>query len=462
MKKIYLILLLVFAPNLFFGQKNDTDSFIKNVKNETNSDKKIDLIISYFDLPANESELKRAKIAQKLLKYSYKSKDKIAETLALKEISYFYFANIKYNDGLKVCLKALKIAEKIKSDKLIGHVNIILSYHYNNFNKKNSLLQKSLSIATKNNDNNLKLEAYKTLSELYLDNNKITQSLYYSQKEYELTLKLKKFQDIGYTYLGFAEIHKKLRNDELALSYYNMAIKASKKINSKGQLGWSYYFKSQFFLDKNKIDSAKIYSQKSISAFDKTTQKSGYFRNAEILLDIYSKANIDSAYKYSEKLRMGIMDYLAENSSNDNLKIMLDEELRQKSLAEEKEELEEEKKQNIQYTLISIGILLLLSIYLIVSKSFIVSSKLIKYIGIVSLLIVFEFINLLIHPFLEKITHHSPILILLALVSIAAILVPLHHKVEHLFVAKMVEKNKKLKIKKAIEIINNSEENNSL
>lgn len=460
MKKIYFLLYFTLLSNIIFGQKNDTENFLHNVKKETVADKRIDLILSYFALPINESELKRARIAQKLLNYSYTNNDKIAEALALKEISYFYFRFGKYNDGLDVCLKGLKIAEKVNSDKLIGHVSLNLSYFYDNFNKNNSLLKKSLTIATKINDDNLKLETYKFLSELYLDNNKITQSLYYSQKEYELTLKLKKFQDLSYTYLGFGEIHKKLKNDELALSYYNMAIKAAKKINSKGQLGWSYYYKSLFFLDKNKIDSAKIYSQKSIYVFDKTKQKSGYFRNAEILLDIYSKTNIDSAYKYSEKLRIGIMDYLTENSSNDNLKIMLDEELRQKSLAEEKEKLEEEKKQNLQYTLISIGILVLLSFYLIVTKSFIVSSKVIKFIGIISLLIVFEFINLLIHPFLEKITHHSPILILLALVVIAAILVPLHHKVEHLFVAKMIEKNKNLKIKKAVEIINNSEEEN--
>ena len=380
MKKIYFLLYFTLLSNIIFGQKNDTENFLHNVKKETVADKRIDLILSYFALPINESELKRARIAQKLLNYSYTNNDKIAEALALKEISYFYFRFGKYNDGLDVCLKGLKIAEKVNSDKLIGHVSLNLSYFYDNFNKNNSLLKKSLTIATKINDDNLKLETYKFLSELYLDNNKITQSLYYSQK--------------------------------------------------------------------------------SIYVFDKTKQKSGYFRNAEILLDIYSKTNIDSAYKYSEKLRIGIMDYLTENSSNDNLKIMLDEELRQKSLAEEKEKLEEEKKQNLQYTLISIGILVLLSFYLIVTKSFIVSSKVIKFIGIISLLIVFEFINLLIHPFLEKITHHSPILILLALVVIAAILVPLHHKVEHLFVAKMIEKNKNLKIKKAVEIINNSEEEN--
>jgi hypothetical protein len=48
----------------------------------------------------------------------------------------------------------------------------------------------------------------------------------------------------------------------------------------------------------------------------------------------------------------------------------------------------------------------------------------------VALLIVFEFFNLLLHPFLKRISGHSPELMLLALVCKAALLVPLHHKVE--------------------------------
>jgi hypothetical protein len=64
------------------------------------------------------------------------------------------------------------------------------------------------------------------------------------------------------------------------------------------------------------------------------------------------------------------------------------------------------------------------------------------------------FLNLLLHLFLERITHHSPMLFLLALVCIAALLVPLHHKVEHWVTAKLLEKNKQIRLaaaKKTIE-----------
>jgi predicted nucleic acid-binding Zn ribbon protein len=77
--------------------------------------------------------------------------------------------------------------------------------------------------------------------------------------------------------------------------------------------------------------------------------------------------------------------------------------------------LEEQRKQNIQYALIALGIIVLLTLYLSLSRSFISNTKLIQFFGVIALLIVFEFLNLLLHPFLERVTHHSPVLMLLAL-----------------------------------------------
>jgi hypothetical protein len=55
-----------------------------------------------------------------------------------------------------------------------------------------------------------------------------------------------------------------------------------------------------------------------------------------------------------------------------------------------------------------LGIVVLVALYLLLSRSFITSAKAIEFFGIIALLIVFEFLNLLLHPFLERITHHSP------------------------------------------------------
>ena len=71
------------------------------------------------------------------------------------------------------------------------------------------------------------------------------------------------------------------------------------------------------------------------------------------------------------------------------------------------------------------------------------TEKWISFFGILGLLIVFEFINLLIHPFLERVTHHSPFLMLMALVALASLLIPLHHRME-----KWIKENKRILLKR--------------
>ena len=147
-------------------------------------------------------------------------------------------------------------------------------------------------------------------------------------------------------------------------------------------------------------------------------------------------------------------------SIQQNQLLTFEEDLRQQEVVVGKIKEEDERKQNIQYALIALGIIVLLTLYLLLSRSFITNTKLIEFFGVIALLIVFEFLNLLLHPFLERITNHSPVLMLLALVCIAALLVPLHHKVEKWSTAKLVEKNKKIRLasaKKTIEELEKGE-----
>jgi NADH:ubiquinone oxidoreductase subunit 3 (subunit A) len=122
------------------------------------------------------------------------------------------------------------------------------------------------------------------------------------------------------------------------------------------------------------------------------------------------------------------------------------ENVRQQRMAAEKIKAEEQRKQNIQYVLIALAIIIFITLFLLLSRTVIVNERLISFFAILGLLVVFEFINLLIHPWLASFTHESPVLMLLALVIIASLLIPLHHRLEHLIKEKMVEKNKAIKI----------------
>ncbi len=137
------------------------------------------------------------------------------------------------------------------------------------------------------------------------------------------------------------------------------------------------------------------------------------------------------------------------NSSKANQQILLmtfEEELRQQEPATQKIKENEERQQNIQYALIAFEIITFIFIILLLSQSFITNIKLIKFLGVIVLLIIFEFLNLLLHPFFVRITNHSHLLMLPALVCIAALLVSLHHKAEKWATAKLVKKNKKIRL----------------
>jgi NADH:ubiquinone oxidoreductase subunit 3 (subunit A) len=78
---------------------------------------------------------------------------------------------------------------------------------------------------------------------------------------------------------------------------------------------------------------------------------------------------------------------------------------------------------------------------------------LIRFLGVLALLIVFEFINLLLHPLLGNLTHHSPLLMLAGMVCIAALIIPVHHRLEKFVTHKLIEKNKKIRLDAAKKIV---------
>ena len=101
-------------------------------------------------------------------------------------------------------------------------------------------------------------------------------------------------------------------------------------------------------------------------------------------------------------------------------------------------------------------------IFILFSRKHITNTKVIEFLSVVSLLIVFEFLNLLVHPILEKITHHTPLFMLLSLVALASLLIPVHHKLEHWAVNQLVEKNKSTRLAAAKRTVEELENNTQL
>ena len=464
MKKIIILLYFFVSMQTAFAQSQDIDAMLQKIAVEKDDNMRIDIIYRSLVQIGESNPLLGLKYAQVLLEYSQKNKDKIGEAYAMSYMGKMYGVSGNIEKGLEYALEGKEIAEQTDNEKLLALSTSILGLIYINlsdFPKAISFYTASVQSAEKANYKEAQIWGFQHLSEIYLAMNQVDSALMYAQKDYELSQRIKYIDFMSYTLINLGVIQAKLGNSAIAAGYIDMAIQEGFRTKSPKQLNFAYTSKAQYFSGVNRTDSAVVYSKKAIAIVQNTPFSNYSLKPAKLLLDIYKSNDSDSALKYSEIYRIA-------NDSLFNAKVMqqtqlmtFENEVRQQELTQEKVKLEEQRKQNIQYALIALGIITFIILFLLLSRSFITNTKLIQFFGVVALLLVFEFLNLLLHPFLERVTHHSPVLMLLALVCIAALLVPLHHKLERWATNKLVEKNKQVRLAAAKRTIQELEKENS-
>jgi tetratricopeptide (TPR) repeat protein len=355
----------------------------------------------------------------------------------------------------------MALAQETGNERLIANTKFNLAHNYKDQADYPKAIRLYLSVeesASKIKDNILQIWALGNLAEVYLSMDKIDSALMYAQRDYEFCMRIHYYDYLGYTFENLGSIQGKMGNLSLAISYFNLTIQEGLKANSPKQLNWAYTAVAQYYHDINQNDSSAVYAKKAIAVVQNTAFSNYSIKPSKLLFDIYRNSNIDSAYKYSEIFRIANDSLFSAKTIQQTQLMTFEDDLRQKELASEKLKAEEQRKQNIQYVLIALGIIIFIILFLLLSRSFITSTRLIEFLGVLALLIVFEFLNLLLHPFLEGVTNHTPLLMLLALVCVAALLVPFHYRVEKWSRAKLVEKNKKIRLANAKKTIEKLEE----
>ncbi|MEO8772495.1 MAG: tetratricopeptide repeat protein [Ferruginibacter sp.] len=429
---------------------------LQKISLEKDADKKVYIISSFYNGEINNNPPYVIETGLKMLNQSQTDKSDLEEASAYSLLGQGYRllgSNIK---ALEYHHKAISLAEKNGNYSLLGIAENQVAHIYKDreqYDKAIQFYKSSAMHIEKGNIEKIKSWPIANLSTVYLSVNNLDSALIYAQKAYEIDRKSNP-REMIFAFLNLAGVQSKLGNAQLAVAYYNMALKEAQGTTYVRYLNMIYTGLAQHYQSVNEKDSCEVYARKAIAAVTNTPFFYLSSKPAQLLADIYEKTNCDSTLKYVKVFKTAT-DSLNSRKASQQIQLMtFDEDLRQQELAAEKIKANEERKENIQYALIALGIVVLLSLYLLLSRSFITNTKMIEFLGVIALLIVFEFLNLLLHPFLERVTHHSPVLMLLALVCIAALLVPLHHKLEHWATHKLVEKNKKIRLagaKKTIE-----------
>jgi pentatricopeptide repeat protein len=152
-----------------------------------------------------------------------------------------------------------------------------------------------------------------------------------------------------------------------------------------------------------------------VQKLDTLYQQKGDFKQA------YAYASLNTKYKDSLNKLSRAKDLIQEEA--DDIRLRAEREIK------EQEEIKR-RRNNVQYIGIVFGIVLMF-VTLAVLGMFKVSAGLIKAIGFFVFLMLFEFIFLVFKKNIYSVTHGEPLKDLAFMIGLAALLVPLHHWLEH-------------------------------
>ncbi|MBL7963644.1 MAG: hypothetical protein JNM31_07340 [Flavobacteriales bacterium] len=190
--------------------------------------------------------------------------------------------------------------------------------------------------------------------------------------------------------------------------------------------------------------------KRALAVAEQTENLPGSIDATELLQEAYHAADkTDSAYLIL-KLHATLQDSLLNAEAVSKVENMrFGQQLKEKEEEQARIEAQHERSRNIQFGIIALIVITLGIFLLVFSRTAIVGAKAIKNLSLIALLLFFEFINLLLHPFLDRITNHSPILMLLCMAAIAGLLIPLHHRMEKLITNMLVSKNNRVRLEAA-------------
>jgi tetratricopeptide (TPR) repeat protein len=362
-----------------------------------------------------------------------------------------------YNKALEMFLKKEELAEKANLPENIAGtlLNIGIIYtQQQDYKKALPYYLKSDSIIKANKIASLEYYSFQNLGDLYYLLKKNDSALVYYIKAFHIASnpKAENLHFMGASYIGLGNCFVKAKDYLRGKINYHLALDKLKLAKDDDLFCEGALNLANLHLTENHKDSAIKLAWTVFEIAEKDSLPSR-LKDASVFLSNFYKSNgrYDSALYYKEK-EIAIQ---AITNSQEKVKEFqfktFNEEIRQAELAENKRKEAVERAQQLQLMLIGIFIPIFFLLTLFLSKRKI-HVKAIKTLGIISLLLLFEYITLLFHPFVVTITNHTPIFELIIFVSIAALLIPTHHRVEHWLIEKLTVHKPKMHEEESIHI----------
>ncbi len=366
-------------------------------------------------------------------------------------IAEYFYAKSDYSQTFEYVFKAEEIAQRGYRQRLpLLYSNIGLTYvELDNYPSALYYLHKGQQYLPLDNWGNAKIAIATNLAYVYQRMAKPDSALKYIQLAYQLNLKKTEDQALSQAiiYRNFGLVYEQLNEPALVDYYYKKSIRYSDSVNIPAIVASASKFYSEYLVKQKRYIDAKHYALLSFNAAKKMGFKKGVIGASDLLYILNDQhGRNDSAYYYLKIKNLYQDSVITEQKTNQMQAALVNQQIKEAEQGAKMALETEQRARNEEYAAIAFGLILLIIIFLLLSRSIIVNTRVIEIIGVIGLLIVFEFINLVMHPYLSALTNDSPLLMLLILVLIAAVIVPLHHQLEQWIKHKLVEKNKAIRL----------------
>ena len=439
-KILFLLLCLLFVSGVF-AQKNKADSLAKLLSSEKTDSNKVRLlwqIAGAIDIYQPDTALL---LSQQALYLSREIKYQEGQSKSLGALANTFVKIGNYPRAIELYLEKLKLEEQRNTPRNLATVLIslgVVNVLQEEYNKALEYYAQADSVIKEHAVKDMTYFILLNLGDVYnrLD---LSDSAYrYFSQSLSLAEELNDDDLIGTSMTGLGHSYLKMGNYERAEFNYQKAIDHLNVANDDEILCEATLGIANLYQQIKKQDSAKLYGSLSLAIAKRCGFLSHQLEAAKFLTNHYrERKNVDSAFTYVNQMLLINDSVNSKSRIRESQILSTNEQLRQLEIKENKKIAATERFKQLQ--LLFIGIFIPGFFLFTLSLSRVrINTRVIKILGVLSLIIFFEYLTLLLHPYIGEFTHHTPVYEMLIYVTIAAILIPVHHRIEHWLVEKLV------------------------
>ena len=441
-KPFFLLLSLVFFMQAY-AQKQKADSLALLLSTERSDTVRATYmwkIASYLYSFAPDAALP---MAQKALFLSQRIKYREGESRSLGQMANGFLSMGNYPRALEFYLKKLKLEEQRNNPYNLASVtmNIGIVYVYREeYEKALYYLHRADSIITKNDMTDLQFNIKLNLGDVFNRQDNTDSAFFYFDRALHFAEQLQDGDFIGTAMTGLGHAYLKAGDHKMSLKFYKAGLPYLEAANDEDLICEATLGLAKLYSALHNNDSTTYFARYSFLLAKKDGFLSRELDAAVLLTEVYKNIpDKDSAFFYLQQ-EHALGDSLnSKEKIRESQVLSINEQLRQDEITENLRKLKEERSQQLQLLLIGLFIPAFFLMTLLLSRVKL-HVRIIRFLGVISLLMLFEYLTLLLHPLVLKITHHTPIYELLIFMGIASLLIPAHHRIEHWLIARLTVK----------------------